>query len=162
MKKAIMFIASFAILAVTLMAFTDRGEAPGIGYRAPGITLTNDSTVSPVSLHQYKGEYVLLTFWSSSDASSRIRCNEYSSVKASGAPIEHIAVNFDNSKGLWGEVVKNDNLTASEQYHVEGHEALLIKENYHLEKGLHSFLIDKKGKIIAVDPSAEQLETLSA
>lgn len=162
MKKAIVFIACFAFLAFILMAFTDRGTAPGIGYKAPGIALEGHESDTMMHLSDYRGEYVLLTFWSSSDAASRLRCNEYSSIAAAGVPLQHIAVNFDRSEGLFGEVVRRDNLRASEQYHVDGLAAKLIKENYHLDRGLHSFLIDKKGIIIAVDPDAEQVESLQA
>ena len=155
MKKAILIIASFAFLIITLSAFNDRTTAPGVGYNAPDLFLTSGDNVS--SLKDYKGETVLVTFWSSGDALSRIRCNEYSALADRDDRLRHIAVNFDSNEALFGEIVKRDNLTASEQYHVDGERAAQIRLNYHLDRGLHSFLIDKNGVIVAVDPDVEHV-----
>lgn len=155
MKKAILIIASFAFLVITLAAFNDRATAPGVGFKAPDLFLVSGDSVS--SLHDYKGETVLVTFWSSGDAPSRIRCNEYSAIADRDNRLHHIAVNFDSNEALFGEIVKRDNLTASKQYHVDGERAELIKLNYHLDRGLHSFLINHKGVIVAVDPDVEHV-----
>lgn len=161
MKKAILFIACFAIMAVTLSAFADRGTAPVIGYRAPGLSVES-ADGSSITLEDLKGENVLLTFWSSSDAASRLRCNEYNTLTAmNSTDVRHVAVNFDRSERLYNEVVRHDDLTPGEQYHVEGLEAIKIMDNYHLDRGLHSFLINPKGRIIAIDPDAEQVKSMS-
>ena len=159
MKKAITFIACFMFLVLTLSAFTDTATAPVVGYRAPAIHLGNDGKKSSL-LDAHKGEYVLVTFWSSGDAASRIRCNEYTALADGDNRLEHIAVNFDSTATLFEEVVKLDNLTGIMQYHVEGHEAADINKDYHLDRGLHTFMIDTKGKIIAIDPDAEHVNSL--
>lgn len=159
MKKAILFIASFAFLVLTLSAFTDRATAPIVGYRAPGLSLTAADSTS-TTLSELKGEYVLLTFWSSSDAASRIRCNEYTALAGRENRLEHVAVNFDRNATLFDEVVKRDNLNASSQYHVEGLKAADIMKEYHLDRGLHTFMINPRGVILAVDPDAEQVNSL--
>lgn len=159
MKKAILFIASFAFLILTLSAFSDRAKAPAIGYMAPDIEFTDGNDSSIIRLSTFKGENLLVTFWSTSDASSRIRCNEYTSLsKRANAP-QHIAVNFDSSLTLFNEIVKRDHLTASKQYHVTGKEAGDIIDRYHLDRGLHTFLINKSGRIVAIDPDVHKLET---
>ena len=155
MKKAILIIASFVFLVITLSAFNDRATAPGVGYKAPDLLLTSGDTVS--SLRDYKGETVLVTFWSSGDALSRIRCNEYTAIAGRNDRLRHIAVNFDSNEALFGEIVRRDNLTASEQYHVDGERATQIRLDYHLDRGLHSFLINNQGVIVAVDPDVEHV-----
>lgn len=159
MKKAIMFIACFAFLVLTLSAFTDRTTAPVVGYSAPGLSLTAADSTS-TTLEAMKGEYVLVTFWSSSDAASRIRCNEYTALAGRNDRVKHVAVNFDRNAMLFDEVVKRDNLTASMQYHVEGLKADDIKKDYHLDRGLHTFMIDPKGVIMSIDPDAERVNSL--
>lgn len=158
MKKAILFIATFVLVVVILTAFANKPTAPGTGYKAPGIAMSNDS--ADMVIDNYRGEYLLLTFWSSSDAGSRVRCNEYTHAANHIKGLSHIGVNFDPSKSLFNEIVKRDNLTNSEQYHVEGNQALTIMESYHLDRGMHSFLIDPNGIIVAVDPETETLNNL--
>ncbi len=155
MKKAILIIASFTFLVITLSAFNDRATAPEVGYHAPEIFLNSNNGITTLS--DFKGEMVLVTFWSTNDALSRVRCNEYTALADQNDQLRHIAINFDSNKVLFGEVVKRDNLTESQQYHVEGDIARLIKQSYHLDRGLHSFLINPKGKIIAVDPDVENV-----
>lgn len=158
MKKAIKFIACFMFLTLTLSAFTDTSTAPVVGYRAPGINLPGTGTASMLDAH--RGEYVLITFWSSGDAASRIRCNEYTAMADRNNRLEHLAVNFDSSAALFEEVVKLDNLTAGMQYHVEGRKAADISKDYHLDRGLHTFMIDPTGTIIAIDPDADRVNSL--
>lgn len=158
MKKAILFIATFVLVVVILTAFANKPSAPGTGYKAPAIAMSNDTT--DTVLDNYQGEYLLLTFWSSSDAGSRIRCNEYTRAANHTKGLSHIGVNFDSSKSLFDEIVRRDNLTTGEQYHVEGNQAANIMESYHLDRGLHTFLINPKGIIVAVDPETTTLNNL--
>lgn len=163
MKKAILFIACFAIMVVTMSSTTDGATAPVVGYQAPAVSLTGtDADAATLTLDDCRGEYVLLTFWSSGDAASRLRCNAYTSLERhDDVGVRHIAVNFDRSAALYCEIVNRDNLNALRQYHVEGNAARIIKDKYHLDRGLHSFLIDPRGTIIAIDPDAEQVTSLS-
>ncbi|MCM1449607.1 MAG: redoxin family protein [Clostridiales bacterium] len=158
MKKAIKIIACFAFLVFTMSAFTDGAKAPAIGYMAPDLELTATDS-SRVDLSSFKGENILVTFWCTGDPSSRIRCNEYTSLMADNHIVEHIAVNFDVNKTLFEEVVKRDNLTASKQYRVSGQEAHKIMSSYHLDRGMHSFLINRAGRIVAIDPDIRNIES---
>lgn len=159
MKKAILFIASFAIIVLTLSAYTDRATAPVVGYYSPALSvMASDSTA--VSLGSLNGKYVLVTFWSSSDAASRLRCNRYNTLCDDNDMLQHLAVNFDRNASLFEEVVKRDNLSWSCQYHVEGRQAEVIRTLYHLDRGLHSFLVDPAGVIVAIDPDEEQTRNM--
>lgn len=158
MKKAIMLIATFALVVVILTAFAGKPTAPVKGYLAPELSMKNDST--DFTIENYRGQYLLVTFWSSSDAGSRIRCNEYTNAATSNEELSHIGINFDSSENLFNEYVKRDNLQASSQYHVTGNQAMTIIDNYHLDRGLHSFMIDPQGIIVAVDPDTKTLNNL--
>lgn len=159
MKKAILFIACFAVLVLTLSAYTDRATAPVVGYCSPALSLTAADS-STTTLDAMKGKYVLVTFWSSSDAASRLRCNRYDTLCDGNDRLVHIAVNFDRNETLFEEVVRRDNLSRSSQYHVEGQQAHVIMKLYHLDRGLHSFLIDPSGVIRSIDPDDAQARDL--
>ena len=77
MKKTMTVIALFAVLLITVSAHSGRVYDAAEGYKAPAFTLSkSDSTVSLADL---KGRYVLLTFWASSDAASRVSSGNYNS-----------------------------------------------------------------------------------
>lgn len=159
MKKAILFIACFAVLFISLSAFTDRAIAPTTGYKAPELRLTNGTATVAMS-SQGAGKYTILNFWSTADAQSRLKCNIYSAFAGAEDNLNFVAVNFDSNADLFREILRRDGLSASTQYHVEGKEATKIQDLYHLSDGLKSFLINPEGRIIAVDPDIEQVTRL--
>ena len=158
MKKAILFIASFAILIISLSAFTDRATAPLIGYKAPQIVLMQgDETVT---LSGCNGKYVLLNFWTASDADSRLKCNTYNHISSDKDNLSLLSVNLDRSDALYREIIKRDGLNSKTQYHVEGSQAARINDQYRLKGNMKSFLIDPEGRIIAVNPDPQNITNL--
>ena len=158
MKKAILFIASFAILIISLSAFTDKASATVIGYKAPELVLQQDNQA--MTLSSLKGKYVLLNFWTSSDADSRMKCNLYDDITSDKDNLSLISVNLDSSSALYREIVKRDGLNTASQFHMEGTQAAKIHEVYRLNKNLKSFLIDPTGRILAVNPDAQRLAAI--
>ncbi|MDE5608557.1 MAG: peroxiredoxin family protein [Muribaculaceae bacterium] len=158
MKKAILFIASFAILIISLSAFTDKASAPVIGYKAPELVLQQDNQA--MTLSSFKGKYVLLNFWTTSDADSRMKCNFYDDITSDKDNLSLISVNLDSSSALYREIVKRDGLNTESQFHMEGTQAAKIHEVYRLNKNLKSFLIDPTGRILAVNPDAQRLAAI--
>lgn len=160
MKKTIM---SMALLSATLLvssAFDEQTFAPEEGALAPLISVTNDS--GNVALEQMRGDYVLLSFWSSNDAQSRINCNYYAQwAEQHCGSIRHIAVNFDNDDAIFDEIIKIDALDAANQYNVTGDTASRIFRDYRLNEGFGTLLIDPKGRIIAANPELNALDSLS-
>lgn len=162
MKKTIKLIVGFIVVLLFSSAFTGNGMAPRVGAIAPGIVVTDQDSV--FKLHDFRGKYVLLSFWASSDARSRLKCNELDAVvkeinSASEAEpeVSLIAVNFDRSKRLFREIVRRDNLNEDSQFFAQGQEAERIQGDYDLKKGLNSFLIDPSGRIVAVNPDSKDL-----
>lgn len=164
MKKTIMLIAGIIVLLLFSSSFQG-GIAPLAGSIAPSVAIKNQD--SSISLDGYRGKYVFLSFWSSSDAESRIRCNEMNAfVKSINNDLQKegqvgmLSVNFDRSERLFNEILRRDNLDATVQFHVSGHGASKIKRDYGLEKGLKSFVIDPTGRIVAVNPKKEDLNKI--
>ena len=75
--------------------------------------------------------------------------------------IDFVAVNFDSSFGVYQEILKNDELNAVSQfYEREGSESMLYAR-YELARGMKALLLDKTGKVVAENPSPEELKSLA-
>lgn len=157
MKKTMTIIVLFAVLLITVSAYPGRVYEAADGYKAPAITLTNSDTT--MSLADLKGRYVVLAFWASSDAASRVEAGELDAFAANADEEQFclVSVNLDRSENLFREVIRRDNLKAGAQYHVNKDEAVKITEAYHLDNGFKSFLIDPEGRIIATNPTSVTL-----
>lgn len=161
MKKTMMFIVFSAILLVSVSAHTDKVVDATNGYSVPALTLESEN--NNISLNELKGKYVLLTFWSSTDAISRVACNEYTAFEKDANAEEQfcfLSVNFDKCERLFREIVRRDNLKAETQFYVQGDNMTKIKNTFHLEDGYKSFLIDPIGRIIATNPSTATLKKI--
>lgn len=161
MKKAMSFIAFFAILIFLASSFTGKVVDATAGYVAPSFELEDNDTV--VKIGGINEKYVLLTFWASNDADSRIACREYNSLTQENEYAErlsHVAVNFDRTERLFEEIVRKDGLCAKTQFYVQGDEAERLKDIYHLDEGFVSLLLDMQGKVIAKNPDTKTLKNL--
>lgn len=151
-------IVIFAVLLVSMSAHTERVYEAADGFKAPDLAIEN--SYSALSLSSLKGKYVLVTFWASSNAQSRISAARYNDFSKSLDEERFclLSVNFDRSERLFREIVRRDNLSAKSQFYVSGRNAETIFENYHLRNGFQSFLIDPQGKIVATNPSNSTLQ----
>lgn len=75
MKKSMSIIAIFAVFLLSVSARTERVVQAAEGFTAPQFEINSDS--SSISLADLKGRYVLLNFWDSTDAVSRIATADY-------------------------------------------------------------------------------------
>lgn len=154
-------IVLFAVLVISVSAYSERVFEAAEGYNAPSMTIENSDTT--LSLADIKGRYVIVTFWSSADADSRLRVYRYDEA-AKLLPQERfclLSVNFDRSERLFREIVRRDNLSAENHIHVDGSQANRIIHDYRLTEGFKSLLIDPKGRIVAMNPSIETLTKMS-
>ena len=156
MKKQLLLI----VIAAFIFIFTSaRYETPAdsrIGYTAPGFSVEKDG--NKVELQKLRGAYVLVSFWSSTDAESRIATIAYDRLARNHAEMEFVAVNYDPSAAVYDEIVKIDNLAAESQFRDAEGSASSIYKAYRLNDGFCAMLISPEGKIVAVNPSAEIIE----
>ena len=158
MKKTMLVIVIFVVYLVSVSAHTDRVVDAVEGHTAPFLKVEKNDTI--VSLDQFRGKYLLLTFWSSTDAQSRISCKEYSRMFDdcdSKTKFSHIAINFDCSERLFEEIVRRDNLNPESQFYAMGDNAAQLMKDYHLQRGFKTLLVDPQGQVIAKNPTIKHL-----
>lgn len=163
--KSTLFTGMLCIVFLTMLftATSGLGHSQATiakGELAPEIIL--ESNNDKLELSNYRGENVLLTFWSSSDAKSRVECNKYDSwMKANETTqLRHIAINFDEQPALFEEIIRRDNFDATSQFHAQGKKAQQIMEAYNLNDCYGSVLIGPDGHIIDFNPSSTTLAQL--
>ncbi len=163
MKKTMSYIAFFVVMVLLISAYSQRVVKSEKGYTAPEIeALDNDS--AHISLNSLRGKYVLVNFWDSNNAVSRIAAGEYDrfSKDLNDNSFRLFSVNTDENKKLFREIVKKDNLDESTQFHIDEAKAKNLRADYRLEQGFSSYLVDPQGKIVAVNPSVKTLESYLA
>lgn len=155
-------IAFFVVLVSTVSSRSDSVYHASMGFEAPNLTLVNSSDSSVTELGSFLGRYVIVNFWAASDAPSRIAAHDYDRLAAT-MPAERLSliqVNLDRSKRLVREIVRRDNLNATNQFTPAADDAAGVEEVFNLEAGLQSYLIDPSGKIVAVNPDPALVESL--
>lgn len=160
MNKALLTIAILGLLTLLTSAYYSAPADSRIGYKAPSLVLGDDNNgLSP--LQQHRGENILLTFWTSADARSRLNDRHYDRLsRQDGMNYIHVSVNLDRSANVFNSVVALDDLDRLTHYttSIEAQETVI--KGWRLDEGYHSFLLDGEGKIIAVDPDEKTLSRL--
>ena len=141
-----------SLLLALIVASAGIGTQPSdtaVGKKAPVVQL--DRVQSAINADELKGKYVLITFWSSSDAASREACNRYNAWFNVNHPDDarFVGINFDDSPEMFREIVRRDSLNPADQYCVSRPEAEAIFRTYHLEKGYGSLLVSPQGRIVS-------------
>ncbi|OIV40456.1 TlpA family protein disulfide reductase [Flavobacterium johnsoniae] len=108
-----------------------------------------------------KGKYFLIDFWSSGCAPCRRQFPKLKQVYESSKKhsFEIIGVSLDKSKSKWKTALEKDNLpwiNVIDQSEFSG----IIARQYNLWSIPSNFLIDKQGKIIAINIEPDALKSL--
>ncbi len=160
MKRAWSYIVFFSTLVLLVSAYSERVIKADEGYTAPEIEMIHNDSVN-ISLANLRGKYVLVNFWDSSNAISRIATGEYDRFLRRGNtnhPFALLSVNTDSDPNMFHEIIKKDSLEGSTQFHITDIKTKNMKSDYRLDHGFSSYLINPEGKIIAINPSVETLE----
>lgn len=160
MKKTMIIIALFAVLLVMAAAGSSHEYESREGVKAPQFEVT-DANGDVVALPMMHGKYVLINFWASTDADSRINANLYDRFIKNNATEDRlslVSVNMDQSESLFREIVRRDQLDAESQIHVLGSAASKLMRSFgQRDEICRSYLIDPEGMIVAVNPDVDVL-----
>jgi len=151
------------LLTSSLTSFVEKDKPTGglsVGDMAPDFKIqTMSAEHSLTDLSDLKGKYVLLSFWASYDAQSRMQNASLSNVLRSAARknVEMVSVSFDEYQSIFEETVRMDQIVTPTCFvETKGESSDLFKK-YRLGRGFTNYLLDDNGVIIAKNISVEKL-----
>ena len=150
------------LLICSLTAFVEKDKPTGglsVGDVAPDFRIESTSGEQyPLKLADFKGRYVLLSFWASYDAQSRMQNVSLNNILRSDAPnVKMVSVSFDEYRSVFEETIRKDQIvTPSCFVETVGEDSGLFKK-YRLNRGFTNYLLDGNGVIIAKNISAAEL-----
>ena len=145
-------------------SFVEKDKPTGglnVGDIAPDFKIQSMSAGQPLAeLSDMKGKYVLLSFWASYDAHSRMQNASLSNVLRSASRnenVEMVSVSFDEYQSIFKETVRKDQIVTPTCFvETKGESSGLFKK-YRLGRGFTNYLLDENGVIIAKNISAAEL-----
>ncbi len=151
-----------AFFMCALVSFVDKDKPTkglNVGDSAPNFEIKilseQDSTID---LTELKGRYVLLSFWASYDAQSRMQNVSLSNaLRLEDSKIKMVSVSFDQYKSIFDETIKKDQIVTPSCFVETKGEKSKLYDRYSLKSGFSNYLLDENGIIIAKNISADEL-----
>ncbi|MBE6286664.1 MAG: redoxin domain-containing protein [Mediterranea massiliensis] len=155
----------FVVLLIgSLTSFVEKDKPTGglsVGDIAPDFTIETMSGEQTTDLSSMKGNYVLLSFWATYDAASRMQNVSLSNALRNMPEknVEMVSVSFDEYKSIFSETIRKDQIAASACFVQTAGEDSEIYQKYRLNRGYANYLLDDNGVIIAKNISASELSS---
>ena len=153
----------FVVLLISsLTSFVEKDKPTGglnVGDVAPDFTIESTSDAQHnFDLTDLKGKYVLLSFWASYDAQSRMQNASLSNaLRSTSQDVEMVSVSFDEYQSVFQETIRKDQIVTPTCFvETKGEYSGLFKK-YRLGRGFTNYLLDDNGVIIAKNISAAEL-----
>ena len=147
----------FILLICSLTSFIRKDKSNtglNVGESAPDFSIKAQDYDK---LSDMKGQYVLLSFWASYDASSRMQnVLLNNSLQNIHQDIKMVSVSFDEYSSVFQETVKQDGLNATCFRDEKGTDSSVYKK-YRLNKGFTNYLLDGNGIIVAKNLTSAEL-----
>ena len=153
----------FVVLLISsLTSFVEKDKPTGglnVGDVAPDFTIESTSDAQyNFDLTDLKGKYVLLSFWASYDAQSRMQNASLSNaLRSTSQDVEMVSVSFDEYQSVFQETIRKDQIVAPTCFAETKGESSGLFKKYRLNRGFTNYLLDGNGVIIAKNISAAEL-----
>ena len=153
----------FVVLIISsLISFSFVGkntstEGLTIGDKAPTFTICGEKQL--IDLKDLRGKYVLLSFWASYDALSRMQNATLNHAIAQADNVEMVSVSFDEYKSIFNETIKKDQISTSNCFVELAGVSSDLYQTYRLKRGFKNFLLDENGVIVAKDVTVSELSS---
>ncbi|WP_321517258.1 TlpA disulfide reductase family protein [uncultured Bacteroides sp.] len=154
----------FVVLLITsLTSFVGKDKPTGglnIGDVAPDFNIRTTLNNQQFNLKDLKGQYVLINFWASYDAQSRMQNVSLSNaVSSSFNKVKFVSISFDEYQSVFKETIRKDRIVSPTCFvETKGESSKLFKE-YNLNRGFNNYLLDENGVIIAKNISVSELSS---
>ena len=151
----------FVVLIISsLISFSFVGkntptEGLTIGDKAPTFTICGEKQL--IDLKDLRGKYVLLSFWASYDALSRMQNATLNHAIAQADNVEMVSVSFDEYQSVFQETIRKDQIVTPTCFAETKGESSGLFKKYRLNRGFTNYLLDGNGVIIAKNISAAEL-----
>ncbi|MBO7602102.1 MAG: hypothetical protein J6S94_03615 [Bacteroidaceae bacterium] len=161
----------FVVLLISsLTSFIEKDrpvEGLSIGEYAPDFVMADDASYATDAVYSrlsaLHGNYVLVNFWASYDASSRMRNIELNRAlldeENNPKRVEFVSVSFDDYASIFRETVRKDGIVGAGCFVETGGAKSSIFKDYNLKKGFTNYLLDENGMIIAKNISVAELSS---
>ena len=154
----------FVVLFISsLTSFVEKDKPTSglnVGDVAPSFKIDATFNGQQLDLQNLKGKYVLLSFWASYDAQSRLQnVSLNNALQNLSKDVKMVSVSFDDYQSVFSETIRKDKVQSSDCYLETKGEASSIFKKYNLDRGFKNYLLDDRGVIVAKNISASQLSS---
>lgn len=161
MKHLFMAIAVVIGIFALSSASNNHDFGSNVGQTAPLTTL--DRSAAKAIINQAKGKYLLINFWQSDDATSRMTGKAYDTWMRNTSDdnrIAYVSINLDENNALFEQIVRADNLDSTVQVQLTHDTAESVREAFGLQDAAGSILIDATGTVVAINPKPATIVSL--
>lgn len=156
-KGFIIVLITISFISISFVGKDTPTEGLTIGDKAPEFKICGEKQL--VNLKDLNGKYVLLSFWASYDAESRMKNAMLNHTISQTNNVEMVSVSFDEYKSIFNETIKRDQISTANCFvELSGVHSEIYK-TYRLHKGFKNYLLDKNGVIIAKDIHVSELSS---